>query len=108
MCWDDFTAENVINTIPLHKTHHYKEHNDTCNLSHWGLAHQSVPQEEVIDNFMSQHVSTCLSLHSLAVCDWAHMLTVFVVINFFMPTLCWKYNEVLQPYLKHSGIVTKN
>jgi hypothetical protein len=34
---------------------------------------------------MSQCFSTCLSLQSLAVCDWAHVTTVFVMILVFMP-----------------------
>ena len=55
---------------------------------------------------MSQRVSTNLSLRSLVVCDWAHMPTVFVMIV-SMPTLCLKYNNVPQPYLKQPGCVTK-
>jgi hypothetical protein len=56
---------------------------------------------------MSHSVSKCLSLHSLAVCDGAHVPTVFVKIAFFKVTLCLKYNTVPQPYLRHAGSVTK-
>jgi len=57
---------------------------------------------------MSQLVSTYMSLHSLDVCDWDHVPTVFVMIMFFMPTLLLKYNTVPQPYLKHTDRATKN
>jgi hypothetical protein len=42
---------------------------------------------------MSVHVS----LHSLAVCDWAHLLTVFVVIKFSCP----HYVENVMKCLSH-------
>jgi hypothetical protein len=45
----------------------------------------SVPKPELAVSFMSQRVSTCLSLHSLALSDWPHMLTVFVMIKFSFP-----------------------
>ena len=57
-------------------------------------------------SFTFYRVSTCLSLHSLAVCDWADMLTVFIVIKFSCPKLL-QINKVPQPYLKQSGRVTK-
>ena len=57
---------------------------------------------------MSHRVSTYPRFHSLDVCDWAHMPTVFVMITFFVPTLLLKYNTVPQPYLKRTGKATKN
>jgi len=40
---------------------------------------------EFIVIFVSQRVSKCLSFYSLSVCDWAQMLTVFVMIKFSFP-----------------------
>ena len=49
------------------------------------------------------------SLHSQAACDRAHVPTVLVMIQFSCPTLCLKYtyNKAPQPYLKHTGSMTK-
>ena len=40
-------------------------------------------------------------------CEWAQVPTVFVLIKFFLPTLCLKYNKVCNPYLKHTGSMTR-
>jgi hypothetical protein len=53
----------------------------SCHLPQRSPAHHqqcSVPQAEFTVIFKSQPAS----LHSLAVCDWAHMPTVFVMIKF--------------------------
>ena len=51
---------------------------------------------------MCQRVGVCLSLHSLAVCDWAHMPAVFLWLSFHARTL-FEYNKVPLPYLKVTG-----
>jgi len=87
LSWHD---ENIINTILLHKTLNYKEHT-TLAFYHsevWHTASSTmVLQQSLLLVSCSQHISTCLSLHSLAVCDWAHMSTVFAMIKFSCP-LC--------------------
>jgi len=56
---------------------------------------------------MPKRFSICLRLHGLAVCDWAHMPTVFVMIKISCLTVCLKYNKALQPYLKYNDNVTQ-
>ena len=52
-------------------------------------------------------VGTCLNLHSLAVCDWAHMPVVCVMIILFFPHYLKKNSKVPPPYLKCNGSVKK-
>jgi hypothetical protein len=68
-------------------TKHFTKKN-TYNVSQRSPAHHkqcSVPQAELTVCFLSQPVSTCLSLHILAASDWAHMPVVFVMITFSCP-----------------------
>jgi hypothetical protein len=46
-----------------------------------------------------------LSLHSVALCEWVHMRTVFVIIKYSCRHL--KYNKMPKPCLKHTGSVAK-
>ena len=81
---------SLIYTIPWHdenklilftqNTSPKRAHN-TCNLP-LSSPQCSVHQAEVTVSLMSRHVSTCLSLHSLAVCDCT---TLFVMIKFLSP-----------------------
>jgi hypothetical protein len=52
------------------------------------------------------YFSTCLSLQSGCLRLGSHACCLCYE-YVFIPTLCLKYNKVLQPYLKHTGSVTK-
>ena len=73
-----------------------KGKHNTCNLPQRSPAHRyqrSVPQAELTVSFMSQCVSICLSLHSLAVSDSAHMPTLCVMIRFSRPHSMFKIQQ---------------
>jgi hypothetical protein len=83
--WHD---QKTKNTVLFTQNHSQKRTHNTCNLSQRSPAHHqqcSVPQAELTVSFMSHGVSTCLSLHSLSLCDWAHRPTVFVMAEFSWP-----------------------
>ena len=52
-------------------------------------------------------LSICLSLRSVACCDWAHSLLSLLWLRCHLPTLCLTYTEVPQPYLKHVSNMLK-
>jgi len=65
-----------------------KRTQNTCNLSQGSQVHHyqcSVPQVELTVRFMSTRVNICVRLRTLAVCNWAHMPIVFVMIKFTRP-----------------------
>jgi len=80
--------ENIINAILLYKTLNYKKHTTLAIYYSevWHSTNSAMPlKQSSLLVSRSQHISTCLSLHSLAVCDWSHMSTVFAMIKFSCP-----------------------
>jgi hypothetical protein len=79
--WHD---DNIINTIFLHKTpiKKNKQHLKLIKTQTGTPLAMQCSSSKVYFYFMSHLVSTCLYFHSLAVCDWAHTSTVFVMIKF--------------------------
>jgi hypothetical protein len=78
LAWIKHNKHNLFTqNTSLKRTH------NTCNLLQHSLALcYNVSEVELTVKFVSQHISTYLSWHGQAVCDWAYMPTVCLKLSY--------------------------